>query len=450
MAFVITMPKFGLTMTEGTISHWTKTVGEKVAEGEALYEVETDKITNEVEAPQGGVLRYIFQEAGSTVDVGKPIAIIASETENIDNYLDSTESAPDNPTKEKLSISSAIQNEGENQSHADTYVKATPYAKKVMRDEGVLLEEVTGTGPNGIIVSRDVKTISDSPNKPAISPVAKKYAEEQQINWEDIGQKKRILLPDVIKKQLEVSSGKNGASEEQFISRTTSKPVKGMRKVIAERMTKSWQEIPHVTVTREIDVTALVAAKDVLNKEAMNTNTKITLTHLLIKIVARTLPKHPALNAWFQGKDILYHNDVHIGVAVSVPGGLIVPVIRNVHQKDLLDIADTLRDVTIRAKEQKLRLEETQGATFTISNLGMEGIDHFTPIINPPEIGILGVGRIQEKPVFEGEKVVRRSFMELSLSFDHRALDGADAAHFLRSIDYYIQEPLRLLVKERD
>jgi pyruvate dehydrogenase E2 component (dihydrolipoamide acetyltransferase) len=448
MASVITMPKFGLTMTEGTISHWNKSIGDRVEQGEPLYEVETDKITNEIEAPQEGVLRYIFTEVGTTANVGMPLAIIADESEDITEYLKSK--SPDEGSKEKDIVQmEETTKEVADEFFSDTYKRATPYAKKLAREQGISIQDLDASGPRGILLARDVETKKQVTISPAISPLAKKYAEEQEIDWQKIEQEKRIMLPDVIKKQLETSTVKTEMTEDLAILQTTSKQLTGMRKVIAERMSKSWQQIPHVTITREVDVTPLLAAKAVLDKTICESSTKITITHFLIKIVAVVLQKHPVLNAWFNDKEILYHQEVNMGIAVSIPEGLIVPVLNRVDQKDILEIAESMSDLTTRAKEQKLRLDETQGGTFTITNLGMMGVDHFTPIINSPETGILGVGRVVDKPIFIGDEIARRSFMQFSLSFDHRALDGVEAANFLQSIDYYIQEPIRLLVKER-
>ncbi|MEK5389800.1 dihydrolipoamide acetyltransferase family protein [Margalitia sp. FSL K6-0131] len=436
MASIITMPKFGLTMTEGTLSHWNKSVGERVEQGEPLYEVETDKITNEIEAPQEGVIRYIFTEVGQTVQVGAPLAIIAEESEDITELLDlqgPEEESKSNGLVEEKGAQNVVE-----EVYSDTYTRATPYAKKLAREQGISMQDVEASGPRGIILSHDVMKKSVSP---AISPLAKKYAEEQEIEWQQIEQGRRIMLPDVIKKELEGSAAVAAAID---MPAATVKPITGMRKVIAERMSNSWQQIPHVTISREVDVTPLLSAKAVLDK-----NFKISITHFLIKIIAAALQKHPVLNAWFQDKEILYHHEVNMGIAVSVPEGLLVPVLKRVDQMDILEIAELMSDITSRAKEQKLRLDETQGGTFTISNLGMMGVEQFTPIINPPETGILGVGRIIEKPVFIGDGIVRRSFMSFSLSFDHRALDGAEAANFLQTVEFYIQEPIRLLMKAR-
>jgi len=443
MAAVLTMPKFGLTMTEGTISHWNKSVGERVEQGEPLYEVETDKITNEIDAPQEGVIRYIFTEAGETVHVGAPLAIIAEESENITEFLKSNGQDEDSRNNAVVEAEKEIQGVVE-EFYSETYTRATPYAKKLAREQGISIQNLEATGPRGILLSRDVVNQKRGSSDPAISPLAKKYAEEQEIEWQQIEQERRIMLPDVIKRQLEGSAAVAAATD---VPAATTKPLTGMRKVIAERMTKSWQQIPHVTISREVDVTPLLSAKAVLDKTPASI--KISISHFLIKIVAAALQEHPALNAWFNDKEITYHHEVNMGIAVSVPEGLLVPVLRRVDQMDIQDIAESMADLTTRAKEQKLRLDETQGGTFTLSNLGMMGADQFTPIINPPETGILGVGRIIEKPIFIGEDIARRSFISFSLSFDHRALDGAEAASFLQTIDYYIQEPIRLLMKAR-
>lgn len=449
MAFVITMPKFGLTMTEGTVTHWCKSVGDRVESGEVLYEVQTDKITNEVEALQTGVLRHIFAPVGTLAEVGKPLAIIADEQEDIAEHLGSQASS-DVAVAQGCSPLENQEHHAEEEALAtamitDGCIRATPLARKLGREQGISLQELIASGPRGIVVSRDV--VKQVSKQPAISPLAKKFAEEHGVKWEEIEQRNRIMLTDVIAEQLKASLPTDALLDPDKSAGPVTKRMAGARKVIAERMTQSWQQIPHVTITREVDVTYLLSAHTILSADAAKNGTKITLTHFLIKIVASALQNHPALNAWCQGNEITYHQEVNMGVAVSVQDGLIVPVIPRACKKDILEIAEALNDLTVRAKEQRLTVDEMRGGTFTISNLGMMDVDGFTPIINPPETGILGIGRIVEKPVFMGEQIVRRSMMTLSLSFDHRALDGAEAAKFLQSIVYYIEEPLRLLMK---
>lgn len=446
MAVVITMPKFGLTMTEGTVSNWLTEPGNIVKSGEPLFEVETDKITNAVEAPETGVLRHIFIPEGETAKVGEPLAIIAQENEDINEYLglDTTQSEVNK--KPHIEANQEADSK-ETQPRSLSYIKATPYAKKIVREQGRSLQDIKPSGPNGVIVSRDIESVTEK--QPAISPLAKKYAQQQGIKWEEIQQQKRIMLPDVIAQQFNSSDTVNTKSTQNGSLTSVTEPMSGIRKVIAERMSESWKRIPHVTIQREVDVTALVSALSILSTEYKEKGIKLTITHFLIKIVANALEKHPILNAWCDENQITYHKGVNMGVAVSVEEGLVVPVIFEANRQSILEIADVLRDLTDRAKENKLTADEIRGSTFTISNLGMMNIDGFAPIINPPETGILGVGRIIEKPIYQGDDVVRRSMLTLSLSFDHRALDGVEAARFLNTIDYYIQEPLRLLVKGR-
>ncbi|UFJ40869.1 2-oxo acid dehydrogenase subunit E2 [Brevibacillus humidisoli] len=477
MAHLITMPKFGLTMTEGTVSHWCKSVGERVEAGEVLYEVQTEKISNEVEAPAAGILRHIFAEAGATLEVGAPLAVIAAESEDISQLLSGTpgmendaaaqhaapaaaEGATAGAVAEATSTASetlATSGSSDSSRSAERILRATPFARKLAREQGFSLQTIAGTGPAGIVVARDVQAHSEA--TPSISPMARKWAEEHGVAWEQLDVRGRIMLPDVIAAHLGAGSETDGVNGSKGYSRmegmaagvdsapVASTPMKGMRKVIAERMTASWQQIPHVTLTREIDVTELLAAIKRLQPDAAQIGFKLTLTHFLIKLTAAALGRHPELNAWCDGQTITPHQEVNIGVAVSVPGGLLVPVIRQANRKDLGAIAQTLGDLSVRAREQRLSAEEIQGGTFTISNLGMMGVDGFTPIINPPETGILGVGRVVDKPLFVGDQLEKRSVAMFSLSFDHRALDGAEAAAFLQTLDFYIQEPMRLLVQ---
>jgi pyruvate dehydrogenase E2 component (dihydrolipoamide acetyltransferase) len=449
MAVVITMPKFGLTMTEGTISYWATETGNNVKSGEVLFEVETDKISNEIEAPETGVLRHIFIPAGEAAEVGAPLAIIAQENEDISEYLGS-EKPPSVDPKENASVEmSALEENVIDECVSSSYIRASPLAKKLVSDQGISLQDVIATGPKGIIVSRDLETLAKK--EPSISPLARKYAEKEEVKWEEINQNKRIMLTDVIAEQMKTASSENRETEHNAGSSASptsvTEQMSGIRKVIAKRMTQSWQQIPHVTIHREVDVTSLLSILSTLSSEYKEKGVKLTLTHFLIKIVAVALREHPALNAWCENNNLTYHQEVNMGVAVSLEAGLVVPVIAKANQQSILQIANSLKDKVEKAKTNQLNVDEMRGGTFTISNLGMMNADGFSPIINPPETGILGVGRIVEKPVFKEEEVVRASMLTLSLSFDHRALDGSEAANFLNTIHYYIEDPLRLIVK---
>ncbi|MGG3885276.1 dihydrolipoamide acetyltransferase family protein [Brevibacillus panacihumi] len=430
MAHVITMPKFGLTMTEGTVTNWFKSVGDWVEQGEVLFEVQTDKITNEVQAAQSGVLRHIFVAADETAQVGGSLAILADLQEDISSFLEGEEASPQDVQP------------------PSGFIRATPLARKLAREQGLDLADLTPSEEHGILLARDLS--SAAIQKPKISPLAKKYAEENGIGWETIETQERILLPDVIAEQLRASGDRGSSGQDNGgVDERVTKPLTATRKVIAERMTQSWRDIPQVTLTREVDVTQLRKAFEVLAADAAEQGIRVSMTHFLILLVAQALKRHPVVNAWYQNQELTYHSHVHMGVAAAVPHGLLVPVIRQACRLSLVEIASALQELTAKAKEQRLDATEMQGGTFTISNLGMMQVDGFTPILNSPQTGILGIGRVTDKPVFIGDDLVNRSMITFSLTFDHRAMDGVDAAQFLQTLASFCEEPLRLLAGGR-
>jgi pyruvate dehydrogenase E2 component (dihydrolipoamide acetyltransferase) len=399
MAVEVVMPKFGLTMNDGILKRFLKQPGEAVAEGEALFEVETEKVLNEVPAPASGVLvAFLFSEE-DTVDCGVVLAIIAEPGEDIE-ALKSQYRSPALPSQPGTS-SAAQKPASENGGAAPQSTRAsaggrrsiTPIARKRAEELGVDLSTVAGTGPGGRVTREDVERAAAAPKSPAASPAG-------------------------------ASAARARPTEAGAII-----PLKGIRKTIAEHMMKSLHGSAQLTLTIEADVTAAADLRAHLGREA-----EFTYTDLMIHAVARALRRHPRMNSGIEDGAIRLRDDVNIGMAVALDEGLIVPVICNADRKTLREIATETRDLGKRAREGKLRFEDVEGGSFTITNLGTYGVDAFTPIINHGEAAILGLGRIIERPAIYRGEIARRSMMTLSLTFDHRIVDGAPAAAFLQAV----------------
>jgi pyruvate dehydrogenase E2 component (dihydrolipoamide acetyltransferase) len=381
------MPKFGLTMREGTIQRFFKAAGERVNAGEPLYEVETEKVLYQVEAPASGTLAIAMFDEGATVECGLAIAVIAEAGEDVATVAarySRIKSAPAHRDSPVTSPPPAIQTAAVNPSgrHA-----ASPVARKLASELGVDLDKIEGTGPGGRITREDVERTAKSAARPptAATPSADRVA------------------------------------------------FRGVRKVIAERMHQSLHSSAQITIAAEADVTPATEFRARLSREF-----DFSYTDMMIHAVARALMRHPRMNARLneRGNDteIALSPNANVGIAVALDEGLIVPVVNRAERKSLREIALESRALGEKARAGQLKLEDVTGGTFTITNLGMFGIDAFTPILNPGETGILGVGRIVEKPaVYRGE-IAKRAMLWLSLTFDHRVLDGAPAAQFLQSV----------------
>ena len=389
MAVEVVMPKFGLTMTEGTIQQWFKSEGDTIKNGEALFEVETEKVLYEVEAPADGTVAKLLYGIEAVVGVGLPVAIIAEAGEEVAEvaarYADAAAApaaAPPEPAPVAAAAAPAAPAEKRGR------VPVTPAARKLAKEHGIDLSGVTGTGPRGRITREDVQKIIDSggPAAPSPAPAATPAA-----------------AADI--------------------------PLRGMRKVIAERMHQSLQGSAQLTISTEVDATQLIDRRQEVRQEF-----NVTYTDFIVQACAHALKQHPRMNAALEGDIIRANTDIHVGLAVALDEGLIVPVVRDADKKSLKDIAAEAKTLAEKARASQLKLEEVSGGTFTVSNLGMYGVDAFTPIINAPQSGILGVGRIVEKPVVYRGEVTRRSMMVLSLTFDHRVIDGAPAGAFLQTV----------------
>ena len=440
MATEIVLPQWSMGMADGTIVRWLKQEGDAVTEGEPLVEVEAAKVTSEVEAEVSGVLARILVAEGETVPVRTPLCVIGIADEVIANAETPTELV------ESATVASTpVQPVASSQST----VQVTPVARRMAKEHGIDLSQVRGSGPAGRIVTEDVQRAIDEAARPVpptaasatvqVIPAARRLAKEHGIDLDQVrgsGPGGRITIEDV---QRVIGAAVQPATSVLSASPASGQviPLTGMRGAIARHMQQSLQTSAQVTLVTEVDVSALVQLREELKQQFA-----LTYTDLVVKAVSHALKEHPRLNARIEGEQIQLVQVIHIGVAVALDEGLIVPVVRDVDRKSLQEIAQETRQLARRAREGTLSREEVMGSTFSVTNLGMYGIDAFTPIINPPEIAILGVGRINEKLVRVPRGAEWRYVMTLSLTFDHRAVDGAPAAAFLQTIGKHLENPV--------
>lgn len=437
MATPVTMPKLGLTMNTGVISRWNKKEGESVVKGEILMVVATDKLTFDVESPEAGTLLRIIVPEGKDVPVGEVLAYLGQVGEAVPGAPapEASGAAPVQAvpaaSAEKTSVRSAL----------PAGLRATPLARKIAREEGIDLSAVAGSGPEGRIVRKDVEAFAASSpesRKVKTSPAAAKAAADLGVDVSSIAADGRVMKADVLK-AASPASVKAAPMDVRL-------PLTPMRKVIAERMSLSRATIPSVAYDMDVDFTALAEFRAKVKAEGAKRGVKISYNHILMKICAAAVKDVPLANSSFDGDAILLHGNVNIGLAVAVDGGLLVPNVKAVQEKSLLEIAEETERLVEQARSGKLALEDMQGGTFTITNLGMFGTRSFTPIVNPPEACILGVNAVTEKPVVVDGAVAIRPMSVLSLVADHRILDGAEAARFLARIRELAENPWLLLL----
>ena len=431
MAEFVLMPKMGLTMTEGFLTNWRKSEGDTVYKGDVLFDVETDKLTNEFEAKTSGFLRKILVNE-ETVKILVPVAIIGTADEDISELLkQAVGEAEAAPEKEEAPIKEAVPTAAKIKDR----VKISPRAKKTAQELNVDYNMVTGTGPDGAITEDDIRKFAEEKPKNKISPTAAVVARQLSVDTEKIHKDTRIMKEDVVKYKLDENLTKYADPQEYRSTMST------MRKVIAQRMLESVQISPTVSYNIKIDTTALKKLREELKDEA-----KVSYTDIMVKIVSKALMDFPLLNSTVDGNVIVTRNYVNMGVAVALPAGLLVPVVKFSNVKGLKDISKEIKDLGERAKTNKLTPDELTGGTFTISNLGMFGIESFTPIINQPEVAILGVNAIVQEPVAINGEIVIKPMMNLSLTADHRVVDGAVAAEFMSKLKEYMEKPGLLLL----
>jgi pyruvate dehydrogenase E2 component (dihydrolipoamide acetyltransferase) len=437
------MPKFDMDQEKATIVSWTKAEGEKVKAEETVLVVETEKVAIDVPCPASGFLAGIRYQAGDTVPVTTIIAYILKEGETVADLP--KDGAPAAPVK-------AGPAPKEIQPAPPSTTTVTPVAARIAKEKGVDLTQVAAHGDR--ITREDVeqflagRMLSSPSEKPAATPAARRLARENDLPLESIlgsGPRGRIQAADVTgatRQPSSVAPVKVGTRSAQVV------PLTGIRQTIAERMTSSFHDIPHISLTVEADASRLDSAQKSLSKLAEKDGTgKVTVTALLVKIVAWALERNPSINASLIDGKIHLWQDINIGVATAIPDGLIVPVLRQVGQKSIREIIVSLQDLTLRAREGRLTLNDVQHGTFTISNLGMFGIRQFRAIINPPESAILAVGAVVRKPVVinDSDEVAVRPIMAITISADHRVIDGVVAARFLSDLLQGIESPESLL-----
>jgi pyruvate dehydrogenase E2 component (dihydrolipoamide acetyltransferase) len=432
MATKVIMPKLSPTMEEGQISRWLKKEGDKVSMGEPLAEIDTDKATMEMQALANGVLRKILINEGQSAPLGQTIAVIGEPEEDIASLVSEAPAAPAKqeqkqpqpPPQEQsqpqakaaAAAASTVDNGRQPQAAASSdsaRLIVSPLAARMAAEAGLDLRSLQGSGPGGRIIKKDIEAALTQP-KPA--PAAPAFP--------------RAVEP--------------GRFPQAAPSGYRDEPASEIRKTIAKRLVTSLGPVPHFFLTTEIEMDRAAEMRSGIN--ALDPDLKISINDIIIKVVAAALIRHPEVNASFQERFVRYYEHADIGVAVAIEDGLITPVVRAADQKSLSEIAAEVRELAGRARSRKLKPEEYTGASFSISNLGMFGIDEFTAVINPPEGAILAVGAMSAKPVVRDGEIVIRQMMRVTMSCDHRVIDGATGAKFLQTFKKILENPLYLVV----
>ena len=455
MAVELRMLQMDQTMTKGKIGKWLVKEGDTVTQGQPLLEIETDKVVHEQESPADGVVAQLLAEEGNNVPVNALLAIIAAPGEEVERVeVDAMSEQQESDAPQQRATTPAISTKTEPQRTTQTSerIKASPAAQQFAEKLAIDLTQVKPSGPGGRILESDIhryietrEPLTTGSTRLKASPLARRLAKEFGLDLTSIagsGPDGRIVRDDVLQASTEIPAQvfrtEPAASEVVELS--------GIRQIIAERMTMSVQTNASVTLHTEVDATSLVELRELFGEKLQEQGVKLTYTDLIVKIIANALREHPRLNATLTDEGIHMLGDINIGVAVALEDGLVVPVIRNADKVGLASISEQIKNLAEKARNNQLTPSELQGGTFTLTNLGNFGVDAFTPIINPPECAILGVGRILKKPVVHNDEITIRSMLTLSLTFDHRVVDGAPAAQFLQTVSQYIQNPYLLLV----
>jgi len=424
------MPKLSPTMEEGQVSRWLKKEGDKVSMGEPLAEIDTDKATMEMQALSEGVLRKILVNEGESAPLGQPIAIVGELDEDISALLSQVK-APVESTKaetakprEAPSVAQPQQapapaTSTDGKRAAGGRMLVSPIAARMAAEAGINLTSLQGSGPGGRIVKRDIEEAMSTKAVPAKAPSALRPMPAPRP-----AMKGEVYGPSAYRDE----------------------PVSEMRRAIARRLITSLGPVPHFFLTTEIDMERAADMRRSLNE--LYPDAKLSINDVIIKVTSAALIQHPQVNASFQDKTVRYYEHADIGVAVATENGLITPVVRAADMKSLFDIAAEVRELAERARARKLKLEEYTGASFSISNLGMFGIDEFTAVINPPEGAILAIGAMTPKPVVKDGEIAIRQMMRVTMSCDHRVIDGATGAQFLQTFKQILENPVYLFLNQ--
>lgn len=428
MAHEVIMPKLGMAMVEGTVIMWKKREGDAVKKGDGIVDISSEKIEMELEAPADGVLLRIDVAEGGVVPYGTvlglvgepselaaavPVAVAAGGQKEAAASLAVTESA----VFSSPSFAGKAAAFGGTPARSREGIKISPVARKMAEEAGLDYANITGTGPQGRITKEDIE-----------AALSARQQEEKASSEQSLAAVSVEAQPTVEKKTERIA-------------------VTGMRKVIAERMHASLQQSAQLTITMTADVTELLQMKEKVSGEMeARHQVKLSVTDLIARATVLALSRYRQMNSAFLGDRIEVYEEIHLGMAVALEKGLVVPVIKSACQRSLADLSKEIKGVSSRARQNQLAPDEMKGSTFTITNLGGYGVEFFTPVLNPPEAGILGVGSAKETAVFVGDELARRSMLPLSLTFDHRVLDGAPAAEFLATLKRYLEEPYNLLL----
>ncbi|GAB1797477.1 dihydrolipoamide acetyltransferase family protein [Priestia megaterium] len=408
MAAEVVMPKLGMAMKEGTVSTWNKKVGDSVSKGDMIASINSEKIEMEIEAPQDGVILDILVQEDVGVPPGTIICYVGKPNEQLTEQNSSANElqAPKNEVAATISLEEPPANAASSKKSKET-VLISPIARKIAESENLNVETIKGTGPKGRITKADVEKVLAERASEASRPPAE--------------------IDKAIKKE--------------------TLPVTGMRKVIASRMHNSLLNSAQLTINMKADVTDLLSLqREIKDLIQQRHKVKISLTDFIARAVVLSLQEHKQMNSAYIDNEIHLYNHVHLGMAVALENGLVVPVVQHAEKMSLVELAAEIKTRAADARQGQLSTDRMQGSTFTITNLGAYGVEYFTPVLNPPETGILGVGATEDVPMYKGDNLQRRNVLPLSLTFDHRVLDGAPAANFLGTIKQYLEQPILLLL----